>query len=217
MRGHDFTPEVKDFTLGQGADLVGIADMGALRGITTIPDGLVDRFPRAVSLALRLSDAAVDSITDRPTRRYVRQYRQANKRLDAVSVRVCEHLIAHGYHAMPVPASCVIDWDSYRGNVPHQAVARQAGLGWQGKSLLIVNPSFGPRLRLSTVLTDMPLKPDSPLPNRCGECHICADACPAGAIKGVATKDHYLGAYDAMDLRKCHTQLKAFRGELKVD
>ena len=46
------------------------------------------------------------------------------------------------------------------GNISHKAVARTEGIGWQGKSLLIVSPQYGPRIRLATVLTDMPLEPD---------------------------------------------------------
>ncbi len=68
-------------------------------------------------------------------------------------------------------------------HISHKAVARMAGLGWQGKSLLLINPEYGPRVRLVTILTDMPLTPDGPVKNRCGACLECVQACPASAIK----------------------------------
>jgi len=78
-----------------------------------------------------------------------------------------------------------------------------AGLGWQGNSLLIVTPEYGPRVRLATVLTDMPLVPDQPLRNRCGGCVKCAQACPARAIKRVVAADRYARREDVLHLDRC--------------
>ena len=70
-------------------------------------------------------------------------------------------------------------------------------------------PSFdyGSRVRLVTVLTDAPLKADKPLKNRCGKCMECRDACPAGAIKGINTEDHYKTRNDALHFSKCVKKL----------
>jgi epoxyqueuosine reductase QueG len=78
-----------------------------------------------------------------------------------------------------------------------------AGLGWQGKNLLLVNRRVGPRLRLVTVLTDLELEPDGPTTNRCGKCIECVKACPAGALKGTPFGDGYAAREDAYDLAAC--------------
>jgi len=65
-----------------------------------------------------------------------------------------------------------------------------AGLGWQGKSLLIINPKYEPRVRYATFLTDLPLTPDEPIENKCGKCKQCIKACPVGAIKNLSFTDH---------------------------
>jgi len=91
------------------------------------------------------------------------------------------------------------------------AIARMAGIGWQGKSLALVTPQFGPHIRLSSVLTDMPLAADQPLKNRCGKCVACANACPADAIKNATTKDHYQTRDDALHFRRCVEQLARFQ------
>lgn len=96
------------------------------------------------------------------------------------------------------------------GSISHKAVARLAGIGWQGKSLLIVNRHYGPRIRLVTILTDLSLQPDGPVKNQCGNCLECVRACPAGAIKGMGTNDHYETPGVAVDLVKCHQQLQEF-------
>ena len=75
------------------------------------------------------------------------------------------------------------------------------------KRLLLVNPQYGPRIRLVTVLIDVPLGIDSPIVNHCGECTLCRDACPAGAIKGVSTKDHYQSRGEALYLSRCADKL----------
>ena len=83
-----------------------------------------------------------------------------------------------------------------------------AGLGWQGKNLLLITRQYGPAVRLVTILTNAPLEVDSPVKNLCGKCTLCQAACPAGAIKGVGTKDHYRDRDEALFFDKCVDQLK---------
>jgi len=65
-------------------------------------------------------------------------------------------------------------------------MAMQAGLGELGRSGLLVTPQFGPRVRISKVITDLPLLADAPLEfgvtEFCNVCKKCADMCPSQAI-----------------------------------
>lgn len=65
-------------------------------------------------------------------------------------------------------------------------LALLAGLGDLGRNGLLVTPELGPRLRLSKVLTDMPMEPDAPVDfgvtEFCQSCRKCADLCPSQAI-----------------------------------
>ena len=70
-----------------------------------------------------------------------------------------------------------------------------------------MTPDYGPRVRLVTVLTDAPLEADSPIKNRCGECTLCRDACPAGAIKGIGIKDNYKNREEALYFSRCVEKL----------
>ncbi|NDY72574.1 hypothetical protein DO021_14630 [Desulfobacter hydrogenophilus] len=79
---------------------------------------------------------------------------------------------------------------------------------------MIVNPDFGPRIRLTTVLTDTYFEPDLPIKNRCGKCHLCKDHCPAGAIIGASTDSHYSSRSEAIDFKKCLYQVRDVFGKI---
>ncbi len=195
--------EIKALARNLGASLVRVADLELLRGIETDPPELLDGFTRAVSLAVRLSDPIMDAIVDRPTPLYSQHYLRVNALLDDIALRISLALQESGARALPLPASQSLDRERLTSYLSHKAVAVAAGLGWQGKSLLVVSPEHGPRIRLVTVLTDAPLEPDPRLRNRCGTCTACADACPARAIQGVNTEWHYATREEAVDLARC--------------
>ena len=166
-----------------GASIVRVADTGRLSGIDTEPEDLLDGFPRAVSIAVHLSDAVMDMIDRQPTPLYSSHYSRVNALLDDLAVHTTNLLQMNGARAF---LSCESNARFRKMDLVSitKAVAIAAGIGWQGKSLLVVNPDFGPRIRLTTVLTDADLAPDAPIKNRCGKCHQCKDHCPAGAIIG---------------------------------
>lgn len=192
---------------GWGASLVGIADLERLAGIETEPADLLSGFSRAVSLAVRLSDPVLDQITTQPTPLYSQHYQKVNALLDELALRASLAIQKAGGRALPLPASQVLDSSRLTSYISHKAVAVAAGIGWQGKSLLAVSPQFGPRIRLVTVLTDLPLTPDAPLKNRCGGCTACADACPAAAIRGVNTTSHYDSREEALHFDRCRNKI----------
>ena len=197
-----------------GASLVRVADTARLAGIDTEPADLLDGFPRAVSMAVRLSDAVMDMIDRQPTPLYSSHYSRVNALLDDLAVRTTNLLQMSGARAVPIPASQTLDSEKWTSYISHKAVALAAGIGWQGKSLLVVSPEFGPRMRLTTVLTDADLAPDAPIKNRCGNCQQCQDHCPAGAIIGANTDSHYASRSEAVDLEKCVNHLEDVFGGL---
>jgi epoxyqueuosine reductase QueG len=210
----DYTNTIKGRIFKLGADLVGVADAEPLKQLKLTPPDLLDPFQRAISIGVRLPAAVFEQIFDRPTPLYAAVYQTANRILDEIAFRTANILQSDGYHSLLIPASQVLDKKTWYGAISHKAVGRMAGLGWQGKSLLLVNPQYGPRIRLVTVLTDAPLKIDGPIKNRCGKCGLCRDACPVGAIKGVGTKDHYKTRSKAIYLSRCAGKLAGEYAEL---
>lgn len=189
-----------------GADLFGVADLSRAEGLETDPGDLFAGFARAVVVGVKLADAAVEGCEDGPTALYQHTYNVANQVLDDLAFRLAARLEARGHRALPLPASKLLDGARLTGNVSYKALGRLAGLGWQGKSLLLVNRRFGPRFRMAVVLTDAPLAAAEPERNRCGSCTACTEACPAGAIKNVGTTEHYADRDEALHFDRCARQ-----------
>jgi epoxyqueuosine reductase len=68
------------------------------------------------------------------------------------------------------------------GPLAERAVAIRAGLGWAGKSTMVLAPGTGTYTLLATILTDLEIEPDTPLSKSCGACTRCIDVCPTGAL-----------------------------------
>src|SRR5437660_6143925 len=75
--------------------------------------------------------------------------------------------------------------------------AAQAGIGWHGKSTMLIDRRLGTGFFLAEGLSTIELPPDSPQRDRCGTCERCITACPTGAI----TAPHRL------DARRCISYL----------
>jgi epoxyqueuosine reductase QueG len=209
--------ELKRFCFEHGADLVGVADLTLLKErFDTRPSGLLNGYLRGISIGISLKGDIVEGISEGPTASYADHYREVNRFLDELARSTTGWLGRLGFQSLAIPASDVVDQLNWCGALSHRAVGRLAGLGWTGKSLMLINPRYGPRFRMATILTEMPLVADKPLENRCGGCRICAEACIAKAIKNTGTDSFYEHRVEAVDINRCITVLKEFRARPEI-
>lgn len=174
--------ELRDFLLSKG-----VSDVG----YSYIEDSDTGELKYAVSIAVRLSDAIIDEITDQPTATYFNHYRTVNAFIDRCLLEAGMLLQSKGYRYITVAASQSMPGTHYDGRYSHKKAARLAGMGGIGKNSLFIHKDFGTRVRLGTLFTDCPLQGDGELKdNLCLGCDECVKACPSGAIIG---KEFYPG------------------------
>jgi len=186
----DLDTDLRTLTLSLGADYFGVADFSSAHDFILAQGGeRVARYPRAVTIGMRLQDSLVDLLPDDDKAAAIlykhNTYDVVNLALDQIALRVANTLQRAGFDAFPIPASKRTDDEHISGIFSQKLAAHLAGLGWIGKSCLLVTPNHGPRVRWVTVLTDAPLEPTgTPMAPRCGECTVCVDICPIHAFTG---------------------------------
>ncbi len=101
------------------------------------------------------------------------RYAQLREKLDALGQRL------GGAYRVLVDANQHVD---------REAAAR-AGVGFYGKNTLLITRKFGSWVVLGTLITDTVLELTPPLDLDCGDCRLCIDACPTGALDEPGTLD----------------------------
>ncbi len=202
MKNSEVTLRIESLCKQWGCSLFGVANFHSFKKEEVLlPSSLMERFPFAISVGYPLSSSILSEIEKQPTPLYFHHYQRVNILLDTVGLVVSSTIQALGYQALPIPASQIVDWKNQRAHLSHKHVARAAGLGWIGRNNLLVNETFGSQLRLVTILTNLPLKVNSPLSRDCGSCKDCLSVCPVGAIKEVQ---------EEFDHIRCYEQLRVF-------
>ena len=181
---------VRALALSLDADYYGVADLASAREFIHAQGGdTVARYPRAVVMGMVLHDSIVDLLPGRDKAGAILYrhctYDVVNLALDQIALKLANALRREGFDAFPIPASKRTSDEKIAGIFSQKLAAHLAGLGWIGKSCLLVTPDHGPRVRWVTVLTDAPLEPTgSPMAPRCGDCTACVDVCPVSAFTG---------------------------------
>jgi len=176
--------ELKAKIINWGASVIGFGDVS----VGLAPE--LRQMPTAISLAVKhpvgRGTYKCGSITA-----YSNQYEEVDWVLESVQKKVSTYLKSQGWRTLAMPPDSARIYNSFVSKLyplfPHKTAATCAGLGWIGKSGLLVNPLFGGRLSWATVLTDAPLAVcRTPyIESKCGSCSRCVNACPASAIRDV--------------------------------
>ena len=159
-------------------------DVFATSDLTGHVPARFEKTPYGITIGVRLSDAVMDAVKDGPTKNYFHHYRTANTFLDLCALKCVIYLQRQGYSAVAIPASQTTNSAAIAGDFSHKTAASLAGIGFMGKSGLFITTHFGPRVRFATVLTNRVFAGKGLQPALCGDCTVCVNACPSGAIVG---------------------------------
>lgn len=163
----EITNGLKKFILNNGANIVGI---GRIKNIFIISFGIkysnsvIEQLPKDDELLNeRIDLGKISTVIYNKAEKYIKKN---NKN-------------SHFYRMNNIHDILNIDLEKYN----QKALATISGIGWIGKSSLLITKEFGPRIRLGTFFTDMELLTEKPIQRSCcSDCDICVKACPVGAI-----------------------------------
>lgn len=164
-----------------GATQVGFADL------SVIPQTARQNLPYGIAIAIALDPTIVSRIPTGPHLDYYDGYKLVNNQLNTLCEYTAQLIVYAGYKAFPQSRRNVRQDENRRTPLPHKTVATLAGMGWIGKSAVLVTEEYGSAVRLTTILTDMPFVTGTPVvTSKCGDCMECTVHCPGKAVKGAA-------------------------------
>ncbi len=165
-----------------GASLIGFGD------VSVAESDLTDNFPVAVSLALSYDEKVVENL-HLGEASFHDHLQRLNVRMEQLMSITEDLLSGWGYQYETIPLNVPVKSKEQLREVrtfAHKTAATCAGMGWVGKCALLVTPEYGPGIKLGTVLTDAGFETAEPMiSDRCGECTLCVEACPYGAVHNV--------------------------------
>jgi epoxyqueuosine reductase len=174
-----------------GADVCGIA---AVARFEAAPRGFhpCDLFDHCQSVIVFGKALPQGTLEVSPRLLYLKAMGECLAELDRMSFLASRWIEDCGGGAVPLPSDAPHEfWDAERqtarGLLSLKHAAVEAGLGEIGKSTLLLNPTWGNRLMLGCVLTDLELPSDPVAPaSLCPtHCRICLNSCPMRALDGV--------------------------------
>lgn len=183
------------------------------------------KYKYAISIGQKLDTEIVETVKTGPTQHYHELYTKVNNELADKIAEISKVFIENGIKNQPIQPTFEDHeleesyLETLRTPFSHKYAATRAGLGWIGKTDLLITHKFGPRLRLATILIDADesmIDVGNPInSSKCGDCNICVRQCPAGAANGMlwdinTDRDEF---YDAFKCRtKCRELTKEFLG-----
>ncbi|MEM3506328.1 MAG: hypothetical protein QW589_01945 [Candidatus Bathyarchaeia archaeon] len=206
---NNLSDEIKHFLRRKGIDLVGIVLIEKIKSPLVNKDLIVKKFPNVKSIIV-FGKRYLDSILNSKLTQALAIHSSFVKSfLEKIAYDLAIFLQDKGYLAFTIdPDGFPLDklqeaiapiyryqkWfkdvenhiykrENLFGEIPLVPIAQEAGLGWIGKSGMLITPQFGPRLRLNAILTNASLSPDEPFSqNLCGSCLVCIKTCVGNAI-----------------------------------
>lgn len=190
------TQNVKEEAKKAGFAVVGISNPEMLRdlpygkidyvGVLKTPEQELPEVRSVILMGIHAWDAAFNIVADSSNLHFNRKH-EPNVPLESYQLyyqivkskawTIAHYLEKRGFDSIPSVG------------IPLKTAAVKCGLGYQGKNTLLVTPTYGPRVRLVSVLTTAELDIDEPYKeDLCKDCERCVLACPAKAIEPYKVK-----------------------------
>lgn len=199
-----FTKSIKDKALGLGFDLVGVSPVDSfpenqyykewLRNGFSGEMKYLDRSPEkrehlqhvlpnaksVISCALNYNTDCSYSVDEKDkSKGWISRYAWGDDYHEIIEDKL-QILMNHLKEEASEEVSSKLYVDT--GPVLERVYGKYAGLGWVGKNTCLINQEIGSWIFIGEIITSLELDYDNPVPDRCGTCTRCIDACPTDAI-----------------------------------
>ena len=199
--------EIEEFLKSKGAEVVGFA---SLEGIKNVPK----EYPNSILIGIPIEKEALKTIYTDDQSKYVESMKSLALKLNDIVLEGEDYIKENmNYNALAMSRERVAkDFEGLASKIPHKTTGTRSGLGWIGRCALLISPKYGAALRLSTILTDMPIKTGTPIDDSlCDDCTECQDVCPVDAINEVKwdskkERDEYFNAEKCFEFIKKEMQ-----------
>jgi len=201
--------EIKSVLLEHGADIIRFVD------ISSFPRGQTLGYEKAIIFCMVLSrQYLVDFLNGKPINFDNDEYLIKERRVEELADWLAKYIHHKGFQAHSQSEEsnlkngyieqAYIDPELRQGIsiLPQKAIARAGGLGFIGKSNLLVTEEFGSALTMCSVLTDAPVLTESNpiIESKCKSCIVCVESCSANALLG----NEWSGSRETIvDVSKC--------------
>ena len=195
MYEDSYTNRLRKTALDMGADLFGVADVQnfddpAYAG--NDPRGIMEDARAVIVIGVAVPRGSIESLP-KGRAEYTNTLMAGTATIRVIAFRLARLIEKEGYKATIVPTEgsefgyWYADRETLMAGMSIKYAAYCAGLGNYGANHLLITDEFGPRVRMTAILTDAPLKgpegPRRPLLNEdCKDCMKCVEACPAAAF-----------------------------------
>lgn len=191
----DLSKKIEDIALEMNADFIGIADPACFQNpeyTGNKPQDVMADVRSVIVLGVGIPRGAFDPLP-RGRAEYTNTLMAATATLRIIAFQIARIIEKEGYKATIVPTEgsefgyWYADRETLKANMSIKYAAYHAGLGSFGMNHLLITKDFGPRVRMTAILTDAPLETEKstrlPFINKtCSSCMKCIEVCPAGAI-----------------------------------
>ncbi|UCD95942.1 MAG: epoxyqueuosine reductase [Candidatus Bathyarchaeota archaeon] len=195
---------LRRLAIQRGTDLFGVASSDAFNDAppTHRPRDVMSDAQSIVALGVKMLDAQTDLLRSEgdyfdtsPRQRMFQGHNTfISQEIDRVGYSIARLLEKKGFKAYHQMASTGgTDQRFLMGLLSLKHLSVQAGLGVIGRNSLLITPQFGPRVRLTAIVTNAEVAPDEPLEvDFCQHCEKpCIPVCPVKAIEEPSRGEPY--------------------------
>ncbi|WP_048170891.1 4Fe-4S dicluster domain-containing protein [Methanosarcina siciliae] len=198
------TETLKDMAFRSGADFIGMIDPSCFENSEYTgnkPQDVMTDLQSVIILGVSIPRGAFDTLPNGRAE-YTNTLMAGTATLRVIAFQIARFIEKKGYKATIAPSEgsefgyWYADRKTLKADFSFKYAAYHAGLGNFGLNHLLITKDFGPKVRMTSILTDAPLdgEKNTRLPfinDACSTCMKCIKACPAGALsaEGVIYKE----------------------------